>query len=103
MLSIGTVTSQAGQWILNIALGWFILEFTDSALYVGLLGFAAGIPMILASVPAGIVLDRFDRRNILIACQFGMFIVGIWLFVAVVYRRCDSDATFLLECSAMAD
>jgi MFS family permease len=79
LLSAGTVGSQAGQWILNIALGWLILELTDSALYVGLVGFATGIPMVLASVPAGIILDRVDRRHVLIACQIGMLLVALAL------------------------
>ena len=82
-LAIGTVGSQASQWILNIALAWLILELTDSALYVGLLGFAAGVPMILASVPSGILLDRVDRRTILIGCQASLSAVAVILFLAV--------------------
>ncbi len=83
MLSAGTVGSQAGQWILNIALAWLMLELTDSALYVGLLGFAAGIPMVLVAVPAGVLLDRYDRRTVLIACQVGMVAVGTALLAAI--------------------
>ena len=84
LLAIGTVGSQAGQWILNITLGWLMLELTDAALWVGLVGFAAGVPMVLASVPAGILLDRFDRRRVLIACQAGMLLVALVLAGIVV-------------------
>lgn len=79
LLALGTVGSQAGQWILNVTLGWLMLVLTDSALWVGLVGFAAGVPMILASVPAGVLLDRVDRRRVLVACQVGMLIVAVVL------------------------
>ena len=82
-LAIGTVGSQASQWILNIALAWQILELTDSALYVGLLGFASGVPMILASVPSGMLLDRVQRRTVLVGCQVGLLVVGVVLMLLV--------------------
>ena len=83
MLSLGTVGSQSGQWIMNVTLGWYMLVLTDSALFVGMLRFAAGIPMILASVPSGIILDRLDRRRVLIACQAGMLVVAAILSTLV--------------------
>ncbi len=83
LLSIGTIGSQASQWILNITLGWLILDLTNSALFVGLVGFAAGVPMFIASVPAGILLDRVDRRRVLIGCQVGMLILTVLLTALV--------------------
>jgi len=82
-LCLGTVGSHASQWILNITLAWLVLDLTDSALYVGLLGFAAGVPMVLASVPAGVILDRTNRRSVLLACQVGMLVVAVALLALV--------------------
>lgn len=82
-LSIGTVGSHASQWILNVTLAWLVLELTDSALYVGLLGFAAGVPMVLASIPSGVILDRANRRTVLLACQVGMLILAVVLLALV--------------------
>lgn len=89
LLALGTVGSQAGQWILNVTLGWLMLELTDSALWVGLVGFAAGVPMIVASVPAGVLLDRVDRRHVLIACQTGMLLVTVVLTALVAASLAD--------------
>lgn len=80
-LWLGTIFTQAGQWILNVSLGWLMLVLTDSPFWVGLVGFFGGVPMLLVAVPAGVILDRYDRRKILIWCQVGLALVGVMLAV----------------------
>lgn len=82
-LTLGTVATQSGQWILNVALGWLMLELTDSAFFVGLVGFAGGVPMLLAAIPAGMLLERYNRRTVLLLCQIAMVILGIGLTLLV--------------------
>jgi MFS family permease len=53
----------------NIALGWLAYELTDSERFVGLIAFAAGVPFIVVSIPGGALLDRFDRRLVLLTFQ----------------------------------
>ena len=79
------VITQLGQWFQSIALGWLALTLTDSPSFVGKVGFASGVPILLLSLPAGALLDRLDRRRTLVSCQ----IVGalIALVVAVVNWR----------------
>src|SRR5262249_53246109 len=50
-------------------LGWLALDLTDSKSFVGLVAFMAGVPFLLVSVPAGVVIDRFDRRRVLMTSQ----------------------------------
>ena len=69
LLWYGTLGTQGGQWVLQIALGWLMLDLTNSEFWVGMVGFAGGIPILLFSIPAGILIDRVDRRRILIVCQ----------------------------------
>ena len=83
-LWFGTIFTQAGQWILNVALGWLMLVLTDSPFWVGLVGFFGGVPMLLIAVPAGIFIDRYDRRNILIWCQAGLMVIGVALAVLAI-------------------
>ena len=40
-LWIGTVATNLGQWMQNIALGWQMLVLTDSAFWVGMIAFAS--------------------------------------------------------------
>lgn len=83
MLVLTTLASQSALWTLNLALGWLMLELTDSPFWVGLLGFAVGLPMLAVSIPAGLLLDRWNRRRAVVLCQGAMLAVGATLTVLV--------------------
>jgi predicted MFS family arabinose efflux permease len=63
------LAASLGQWMQSTALGWLALELTDSESFVGFVAFMAGLPFLLVSAPAGIIIDRLDRRKVLLACQ----------------------------------
>ncbi len=83
MLLLGTLATNSAFWMYQVAVGWLALQMTDSPLFVGLAGFAGGIPMLLFSLPAGVVIDRFDRRLVLLAAQFGVMMVSALFAVMV--------------------
>jgi MFS family permease len=68
-LWFSTFSSSLGQWMQSTAIGWLALDLSNSSSFVGLVAFAAGIPFLLVSIPGGLLLDRFDRRKVLITCQ----------------------------------
>jgi MFS transporter, DHA1 family, staphyloferrin A biosynthesis exporter len=82
-----------------VALNWAVLEFTGSALYLGLINACRLVPAFLLSVPAGVLADRSDRRKPLILLQAGTmlstFCIGyllaadspFWLLAVVVTLR----------------
>lgn len=76
LLLLGTMATNSAFWMYQVAVGWLALQLTDSPLFVGLAGFAGGIPMLLFSLPAGVVIDRYDRRLVLLSAQFGVMIVS---------------------------
>lgn len=78
LLWTGTVVTQNGQWMQQIALGWLVLELTNSPAFLGTVGFARGLPMLFLALPAGELADRMSRRTILMAAQ------GAAAFVALV-------------------
>lgn len=82
-LWLGSVSTQLGQWMQATALGWLALNLTDSKSFVGLVAFASGIPFLLFSVPAGAMIDRFDRRKVLMACQALAMVLAIVVAVDV--------------------
>lgn len=84
LLWTAALITQLGQWLQNIALGWLALILTDSPAFVGRVGFAAGLPILALSLPAGVLLDRVDRRRALIACQVtgAALAAGIAFFAA---------------------
>jgi MFS family permease len=66
---IGSFASNIGTWMQNVVLPAYVYERTGRASVVGLLVFAQLGPLLLLSIPAGVIADRFDRRRWLIAMQ----------------------------------
>lgn len=64
-----TLGTNSAFWMWNIASSWLALQLTDSAFFVGLTGFLGGIPTLIFSIPSGVILDRFDRRQVLLVAQ----------------------------------
>jgi MFS family permease len=83
LLLLGTLATNSAFWMYQVSLGWIALEMTDSPQFVGLAGFASGIPLLLFALPAGIVIDHFDRRIVLRTAQFGIMVVSSLFAVLV--------------------
>lgn len=76
LLFYTTVATNGAFWMWNMAVGWLALLLTNSAFFVGLTGFLAGIPVLLFTLPAGAVIDRVDRRRVLLAAQLAVTVVS---------------------------
>lgn len=70
----GTLCTNTAFMMSQVAVGWLALELTDSALWVGLAAFAMGIPLLFLALPAGVIIDRGDRRKILLLAQAGVML-----------------------------
>jgi len=57
------------RWMDQVVLGWVVLELTNSAWDVALIGVVRSIPILLLGVLGGAVADRFDRRRLLMLTQ----------------------------------
>jgi MFS family permease len=65
----GHLLSLTGTWLQITALGWLVLELTDSELWLGAVSAGTSAPILLFSLYAGVIADRLDKRSILIAAQ----------------------------------
>ena len=84
LLILGQLTSLFGNFILKLALSMYVLEVTGSAaIFAGILS-AAAIPTILLSPLGGILADRADRRNIMVALDAltGVAVLGAALVLS---------------------
>ena len=52
-----------------VAVGWQVYALTGSAFYLGLVGLAQFVPMVLLTLLVGQAADRYDRRLIVCICQ----------------------------------
>jgi len=65
----GQSISLIGTWMTRIAMSWLVYRLTNSALLLGIIGFAGQIPAFFLSPLAGVWIDRWDRRRTLIWTQ----------------------------------
>jgi MFS family permease len=65
----GQLVSLAGTWMQQIAMIWLAYRLSNSALVLGLVGFASQIPILFLGPLTGVLTDRFDRRRILLLTQ----------------------------------
>ncbi|MFZ4573547.1 MAG: MFS transporter [Phycisphaerales bacterium] len=78
----GFLISSMGLQMLATALGWEIYERTGSALNLGLVGLARALPVILLALPAGHIIDRFNKQTVLVLTQLAMGGVAAMLALA---------------------
>lgn len=69
LLWTASFVSQAGDTFYAIALAWFILEKTRSPAAMGLYLVASYLPGFLISPWVGVLIDRSDRKRILVAAD----------------------------------
>ena len=65
----GQAISLVGTWMTQIATVWLVYDLTNSALWLGVVGFSSQIPSFLISPFGGILVDRWNRHRILITTQ----------------------------------
>ena len=69
LFSIGQFISLAGTWMQVVALGWLVLDLTNSPFYVGLVSTLTSLPILLFTLWGGVLADRVHRRRALILLQ----------------------------------
>ncbi len=65
----GQTLSLIGTWMQSMAQGWLALDLTDNAFLVGLVVSAGSLPIVLLSMHAGVLVDRYDRMKLVKICQ----------------------------------
>jgi predicted MFS family arabinose efflux permease len=79
--------SQVGSQITIVAVFIQVYQLTRSAAAVGIVGLVQLVPLILATIVGGPLIDRLDRRKILLATQAGLVLMsGTLLFGATLSR-----------------
>jgi MFS family permease len=81
----GQVVSEIGDHFNNIAVFSLALATTRSGLVVTGVMLARAVPAVLAGPLAGVVLDRLDRRTVMITSDLVRAVVAV-LFVLTVHQ-----------------
>jgi MFS family permease len=81
----GQSISLIGTWMTRVATSWLVYRLTKSSLLLGTVGFAGQIPTFLFAPLAGVIVDRIDRRKVLVWTQALAMIQSLalaWLTLA---------------------
>lgn len=70
----GQFVSLCGTWMQTVALGWLVLQLSDSAFKVGLVTTLGALPVLLFTLYGGVVADRVNKRRALLVLQ-SLFLV----------------------------
>src|SRR5260370_27529092 len=75
----GQLISVSGTWMQSVAQQVVVYDLTKSELALGLVACAQGLPSLLLTPFAGVIVERFSRRQILVVTQTIMMILAFIL------------------------
>jgi len=81
-LWLGQLISRIGDGIHEIALAWLVLELTGSALSMGAILAVSILPNLLFGLPAGVIVDRFNRKRIMVLSDLSRTLIVLVIPVA---------------------
>ena len=82
----GNFLSNIGTWMQNIAQGWLVLQLTNSAFWLGVVGFAASFPILLFALIGGVIADHVNKRKLLMVTQSAMMTFA-FIMAALAYFK----------------
>ena len=65
----GQTTSLIGTWMQQVAQAWLALQLSNDAFLVGVVAAAGTLPILILSLPGGIVADRYRRLRVVTIAQ----------------------------------
>lgn len=86
LLCQGDFVSILGNKIYEIALGFWILDFTGSTVMMGTIMACSLIPSILFSPISGVVVDRLNRKWLIVIMNFIKGSIIFFIAIAVYYK-----------------
>jgi len=83
---IGQFISLCGTLMQQVALGWLVLELTNSPFAVGLVTSLGSLPILALTLYGGVVADRVDKRRFVLLLQSLMLVEALTLSVLTAFH-----------------
>jgi MFS family permease len=81
---VGQLASLCGTWMQLVALAWLVLDLTDSGTQVGLVTAAQLAPVLVLGGGAGVLIDRLDRRRVVVGAEVLLLVQATVLAALVI-------------------
>ena len=72
-----------------ITQGWLVLEMTNDPLWVGLLAGVAGISQVTFGIISGVIVDRWNKRIIILVVQLCTGFIGLTLALLLFFNNLE--------------
>jgi MFS family permease len=108
LLWTGSFVANVGIWMQSVAMGWLIYDLTNSASWLGRIGFASSAPTLLLGLLGGAIIEHADRRRLLCVCSLLFTLCGaalatitlsgvvqIWMIILISLVSGTSTAFFM--------
>ena len=82
----GQFVSLCGTLMQQVALGWLVLELTNSPFAVGLVTALGSLPILLLTLYGGVVADRVDKRRFVVLLQSLMLLEALILAILTAFH-----------------
>ncbi len=81
---IGQFISLIGTWMQNTTQPYLAYRISGQPFYLGLIGFASAVPALILTLPAGVLVERMNKRKVVIIMQAVMLLQAFALaFLAI--------------------
>jgi len=96
LLWSGQIVSSVGGQVSQLAFPLLVLALTHSPLQAGLLGALRALPFTLLTVPAGALVDRWDRKRVMILSDTGRAVALVSVPIALALGRLTLPQLYLV-------
>ncbi len=85
LMWIGTMVSNTGDWMDQVALNWLVVATTGSPFHLALVNLCRGLPILLFVLVGGAMADRLPRRRLMMLTQSAAMAMAAFLAVMVLW------------------
>ena len=103
-VALAGLVSLTGDWVLRVGLAFLVYDLTGSTLATGATLLAAFVPQVALGSVAGVLVDRWDRRRTMVACDLLRAVMllplvlvtreRIWIVYAVAFAQSCASQFF---------
>lgn len=95
LLLIGTLFSNAIQWIQQVTLSWLVYDLTGSGTILGSINLVTSIASLSMIPVAGLLIDRINRRNLMLITNGWLLLITLGLGLILVFGRSHISYLFI--------
>lgn len=93
---IGQLVSFTGSWLHGVAHGWLVYQLTHSPFWLGAVSAISALPVLVLSLYGGFLVDRFDRKKLLIVTQSASLVLALLLGIFTITHTINLPVLLLL-------